>query len=93
MDHFKRKHISNDLTIFEDFRTFLMGLDDSDSNSLLEIWKQFPNATWTRACGFMVEDLVLYEKKYNLARLFWEHDMFRMGGRYRAEELMTHFLQ
>lgn len=94
MDTFRHKHNTNDLSVFQDFRQLVVKrMDDkNDTDLLLAIWHEFPNATWTRACGFMIEDLVLYEKKYNIAKLFWDHDMFRMGGRHRAEQLKHYFL-
>jgi hypothetical protein len=88
-DAFRRKHDENDLSIFEDFRVFLLNTENA-CNLLQSIWDAFPNATWTRACGFLIEDLV-NEKKYELVRMFWKHDMFRMGGKDRAEALKTLF--
>lgn len=92
LDKFRQKHIANDLTVFEDFRQAVSNMTDDDTDTLFSFWNGFPNATWTRACGFMVEDLVIYQKKYKLAKLFWDHDMFRMGGRYRAEQMKDIFL-
>lgn len=91
MEEFRRKHIANDPTIFEDFRKIVVNMTDDDIHILLHFWKEFPNAIWTRACGFIVEDLV-DDKKYKLAKIFWEYDMFRMGGRYLAEQLKDIFL-
>lgn len=85
-EEFRRKHDENDLTVFEDFRCFLLNLNESDIALVKIFWREFPNATWTRACGFLVEELV-QKKKYLLMRMFWDHDMFRMGGQPRAEEL------
>lgn len=93
MDTFRHKHITNDLSVFGDFRELVVELmDDNDTDLLLAFWNAFPDATWTRACGFMMEDLVLYRKKYKLAKMFWDRDMFRMGGRHRAEDLKHYFL-
>ena len=91
MEEFRRKHNANDLTIIEDFRRAVMDMKDNDSQKLLDFWNEFPNATWTRACGFMVDELV-DRKKYKIAQLFWEHDMFQMGGRFRAEHLKNTFM-
>lgn len=82
-DKFKRKHAANDLTVFQDFANMLKCMNDTDADILEWFWAMFPDAAWTRACGFVVEDLI-HDNKFKLLQLFWENDMFRMGGRDRA---------
>lgn len=84
-EHFRKKHDGNDLSVFMDFRDMVMKYRDTEMVKTL--WDTFPSASWTRACGFLVEEME-QKQMFDMLQMFWDHDMFRMGGHNRAESII-----
>lgn len=86
----KRKHLADDMSVCADFEALVMA-PSSDTATVKAVWDLFPDATWTRASGHLFEDIVRAER-YDLARLFYDHGMFRMAGKDAAESLKHRFM-
>ena len=89
LDAFKRKHHANDLSVFFDFENMVIA---SNSKAFVKAcWEAFPDAQWTRASGHLFQHMV-DKNQFELARMFYEHKMFRMSGGDIAESLKDQFL-
>ncbi len=85
LEQFCQKHEANDLSVFIDFEEMVMNTRDVEF--VLKCWREFPNAAWTRASGHFVEDMI-NNKMYDHLKLYWTHDMFRMGGKNMAQKFI-----